>query len=370
MSAFAEGFGVRGLVRAFGKERTCPRGGSPYRAPRNLSRPRKQASSSAKRGQVRALQSAARDIGLCVLAVFFTACTKHDAPQVATGTPVTDAIAVVGGEAVPFEAIRATAAQNGYNLTETSGADLALRDTVNFELLAKEAERLGYEKEPGIRQLVKGMIVQKLVREKVDAQLPQLPKPADRELRAYFDKHAAEFTQPTLAKAQLLFLLKREGGDEALAKKRGELEEALKGGLPFADAVKKFSDDPAVQATGGVTNWIIQGQPQVQHPPDIVEAIFKVANSEAVAGPVETKQGVYWAKLVERRDGKVTTFEEARAQIAQRVDRQKRLELYDGYVAGLRKQFPVELHPERLKEKVASETKQPGPPMGPVRMAK
>lgn len=292
------------------------------------------------------------------------------APTVTSPAAPPDAIATVGGEAVPFEAVRATAAQNGYNLSETSGAELALRDTVNFELLAKEAERLGYEKEPGVRQLVKGMIVQKLVHEKVDAQLPQLPKLTDAELHAYYDAHAAEFTQPTLAKAQLLFLFKREKGEEALAKKRGEVEQALHGGMAFADAVKKFSDDPAVQANGGVTNWIIQGQPQVRHPQEVVEAIFNSANAETVAGPIETKQGLYWAKQVERRDGKVTTFEEARSQVAQRVDRQKRLELYDAFVAGLKKQFPVELHPERLNAKVVSETKKPGPPMGPVRIAK
>lgn len=304
------------------------------------------------------------------LATLLLAGCNRPAPPATKATPPPDAIALVGGEPVPFEAVRATAAQNGYNLADASGAELALRDTVNFELLAKEAERLGYTNEPGVRQLVKGMIVQKLVREKVDAQLPQLPKLTDAELRACYDAHVAEFTQPTLAKAQLLFLLKREGGEDALAKKRGEVEQALQDGMPFADAVKKFSDDPAVQATGGVTNWIIQGQPQVQHPPELVEAIFKTANSEAVAGPVETKQGVYWAKLVERREGKVSIFAEARTQVAQRVDRQKRLELYDAYVAGLKKQTPVELHPERLSAKVASESKQPGPPMGPVRMAK
>ena len=308
---------------------------------------------------------------VCLAAFAITGCDRQ-APTTTNpaSSPSPDAIAVVGGEAVSFEAVRATAAQNGYNLANAPGPELALRDTVNFELLAKEAERLGYEKEPGVRELVKRMTVQKLVREKVDAQLPQLPKLTDAELKAYYEAHVAEFTQATLAKAQVLFLLKREGGDEALAKKRGDVEQALRDGMPFADAVKKFSDDPAVQATGGVTNWIIQGQPQVQHPPELVEAIFKAANAEAVAGPVDTKQGLYWAKLVERRDGKTTTFEEARTQVAQRVDRQKRVELYDAYVAGLKKQFPVELHPERLKEKIASETKQPGPPMGPVRMAK
>ena len=71
-------------------------------------------------------------------------------------------------------------------------AELALRDTVNFELLAKEAERLGYEKEPGVRQLVKGMIVQKLVHEKVDAQLPQLPKLTDALLKKGYSEQDVE----------------------------------------------------------------------------------------------------------------------------------------------------------------------------------
>ena len=305
-----------------------------------------------------------------VLAALLLAGCKPPQPTATKTAPPADAVAVVGGEAVPFEAVRATAAQNGYKLGEPSGAELALRDTVNFELLAKEAERLGYANDPGVRQFVKGMIVQKLVREKVDAQLPQLPKPTDDELRAFYDKHVQEFSQPTLIRAQLLFLLKREGGDDALAKKKAELEQSLQGGMMFADAVKKFSDDPAIQSTDGVTNWIVQGQTQAQYPTDLVDALFKAPNPETVSGPIETKQGIYWAKSVERRDGKVTTFEEARGQLSQRVEREKRLELYNTFVTGLRKQFPVEFHPERLNAQLESETKKSGPPMGPVRLTK
>ncbi len=281
-----------------------------------------------------------------------------------------EAVALVGKEAVTFEAVRATAGQNGYNLNEKQGAELALRDTVNLELLANEAEKLGYTNDPAIRQFTKNMAVQKLVREKVDAELPKQARPADPEMKVYYERHKEEFTQPTLARAQLLFVLKRAGKEDATAEKKKQVEDALAAGIAFGDAVQKLSDDPSVQANGGVTNWIIKGQPAPQYPPAVVNAVFAAANLDQLQGPFESTQGFHWVKLVEKRDGKVSSFEEARGQIAQRLEREKRLDLYNAYVETVKRRVPVTLYPDRLESALANGRKEPGPPMGPVRIAK
>lgn len=301
---------------------------------------------------------------VAAIGLMLTACGKKQARV----EPAPEAVAQVGSESITFDAVRTTAAHNGHNLTKKEEAEKALRDAVNLELLAAEAEKLGYTKEPSIRHLVKSMAVQKLVSERVDAEMPKQDKLGEEELRAYYEAHKEEFSQPTLARAQLLFVMKRDGGAEALAKKNEDVTQALANGVAFGEIVKRFSDNPSVQADGGVTNWLIKGQSNVQYPPELLTAIFGSPSPDHVFGPVETTQGFYWGKIVEKREGKVTPFEEARGQIAQRVAREKRLELYDKYVEKLKKDHPVSVFPERLEKALESSQQQTGPPMGPVRL--
>ena len=156
----------------------------------------------------------------------FAGCSKPP-PQLPTvtkdGTPV---VAMVGSEPITMASLQVIAAQNGYNLQNAQDRELAMRDAVNNEILAVEAKKLGYEDDPDIRRYMKSQAVQKLLLATVDKE-HQGAVPTEAELKAFYDANTKDFTPPTLAKAQILGLLKRKGQEPQFAQKLDAVKSAI-----------------------------------------------------------------------------------------------------------------------------------------------
>ena len=275
-------------------------------------------------------------------------------------------VARVGERDITFDDLQIVALQNGYDLNKKSDHALALRDAVNQEVLAAEARKRGLENDPEIQRWVRSQIVQRLLRETVDAKEP--PKPTEAELRDYYEKHRAEFTPPTVAQAQILALLRRAGDEPAFTKRVEEVQAAIASGkLSFGQAVQHYSDDPAAKTQSGITNWLVKGEPNPLFPATVIDTVFGAADTKTVAGPIAFKDWVYFVRLHERRDGKPMPFEQARETIARTLARQKRMEAYNAFVQGLTQSVPVQTWPEKVAELTAAQAKPSGPPAGPVR---
>lgn len=101
-----------------------------------------------------------------------------------------------------------------------------------------------------------------------------------------------------------------------------------------------------------------------------IDALFSLTAQDAPRGPIETPQGTWFVKLIERRDGGPNDYEQAKRTISQRLYRQKRLSVYVGYVGKLKNDIAVQEFPEGLEAALDKSRSQSGPPMGPVRIAK
>ncbi|MFZ4767343.1 MAG: peptidylprolyl isomerase [Roseimicrobium sp.] len=302
-----------------------------------------------------------------ILLVFLPACSKQP-PQLPTftkdGTPV---VAMVGTEPITMASLQVIAAQNGYNLQNDKDRELALRDAVNNEILAAKAKELGYEDDPDIRRYVKAQAVQKLLLATVDKE-HQGAVPTEAELKAFYEANLKDFTPPTLAKAQILGLLKRKGQEPQFAQKLDAVKAAIAAKqVPFSELVKQFSDDPAAQAYAGMTNWLVKGEVNKQYPDAVLKAVFEAKDANEIAGPIEHNDWVYFVKQAELRDGKATGFDQAKGQIAQQMMRKKRLDTYNTFVEKLKSGVQVQRFPEKVAAEIQAATKQSGPPMGPVR---
>lgn len=279
---------------------------------------------------------------------------------------------MVGTEQITFAALQVIAAQNGYNLQKPEDVQLAIRDAVNNEILAAEAKKLGYEDDPEIKRYVKAQAVQKLLLASVDSkEQSAIAVPTEAELKDYYDKNLSEFTPPTVAQAQVLAILKRKGQEPVFEQKIAAVKEAIAAKqVPFSELVKQYSDDPAAKTYAGMTNWLVKGEPNKQYPQALIDGLFSAADTNTVIGPIENNDWTYFAKLHERRDGKTTGFEQAKGGIAQNIMRRKRLETYNRLVESLKSKTQVQTFPEKVTEELKAVTKQSGPPMGPVRVAK
>lgn len=274
---------------------------------------------------------------------------------------------MVGTEPITMASLQVIAAQNGYNLQNDKDRELAIRDAVNNEILAAKARELGYENDPDIRRYVKSQAVQKLLLATVDKE-HQGAVPTEAELKAYYDANLAQFTPPTLAKAQILALLKRKGQEPQFTQKLDAVKTALTAKeVPFSELVKQFSDDPAAQTYAGTTNWLVKGEANKQYPDSVLTAVFEAKDSTTIVGPIEHNDWTYFVKLAERRDGQSTAYEQAKPQIAQQLMRKKRLDAYNAFVEQLKGSVQVQTFPEKVAAEIQATTKQSGPPMGPVR---
>lgn len=293
---------------------------------------------------------------------------EHTAPTPAT-RPADEIVARVEERAIRFEDLRVVAAQNGHDLRKSADLALALREAIHQEVLALEARRRGYENDPEIRRYVRSQIVQRLLREMLDRPEATAARPSDAELRAYYDKNLAEFTRPTVARAQVLALLRRAGDEETFPRKLAELQGAFqKPQANFGELVQHYSDDPAARTQGGLTPWLTKGEPSRFHPPALIEAVFSAPDTKAILGPVSHGSWVYFVRLQERRESVPTPFEQAKDTIARLIVRRQRAEAYDAYVNSLARAARVETWPEKIPALVEAETQTGGPPLGPVRV--
>lgn len=284
------------------------------------------------------------------------------------GTPV---VAMAAGMPISLASLQVIAVQNGYDLSKPDQAKLALRDAVNLELLAAEAKKRGYQEDPDIVRYVKSQSVQKLLLDTVDAPGHQPAQPSDSELKAYYDQHLSEFSSPTVARAQLLALLKRKGQESTFQQKLDAVKLAIESKQqPFGQLVTQFSDDPAAKNYAGITNWLVKGEESKQYPKEILDAVFSAKDLVSIAGPIEHNDWVYFVKVAERKEGVVTPFKQAKSGIASKIHRAKRLEVYDRYVSQLSEGTEVVTYPEKVAEALKATATESGPPMGPVTLPK
>lgn len=309
-------------------------------------------------------------LSIPILCVFCVLCGCKENP-VATEKikgDTTPVVATVGSKPVTMRMLQRIAAQNGYDLREEKGRELAFRDAVNFELLAMEAEKRGYREHPDIEHYVKTQSVQRLLADTVDAGATRPEAPSEEALKDYYEEHLAEFTPPTMARARVLGLLKRQGQEAAFEQKLDAVKTAITAkAVPFGEMVAQFSDDPAAKAYGGMTQWLVRGQENKRYPQALIDAVFAASDPKEIHGPIEHNDWVYFVKLEEKRGGEAAAFEQSKARIAKQMERQQRLEAYDAFVAGLKSdELKVETFPDKVEAALEAKQEGGGPPAGPV----
>lgn len=274
-------------------------------------------------------------------------------------------VARVGDQIVSSEAVRQTVARNGYNIFDPASVKKGLDDAVQFELLAAEAKKLGLDKEPVVARQIKELLVQKLLEEKVDAQLVGLHF-SDSELKSYYEAHANDFRRPALAKGYVLTLLNTSGREAETHAKMAEALQGWKLSKKLDAVVKQYTDDPSERTSGGLSDYFVEGRPGRRYPLDVEEAMLALKLRGDVAGPILTPRAWYFVALIERRDAQPTPFEQARADIHKRLVRERRAKLLADYCDSLKKEFPVTINEAQLKAVAEASKLGAGPPPLPV----
>jgi peptidyl-prolyl cis-trans isomerase SurA len=145
----------------------------------------------------------------------------------------------------------------------------------------------------------------------------------DVEARKEYEAHKAEYAKS--ASVQLQEILVK---DEALAK---ELAARARQGEEFPALARQYSVAPS-KAGGGELGRLNKGEMNAQ-----LEAAAFALPVGGISEPLRTDQGWRIIKVMEKSEGSVVPFEEAKAELVKRLAQERANRAYEGYVEGLRK---------------------------------
>jgi peptidyl-prolyl cis-trans isomerase C len=234
-----------------------------------------------------------------------------------------------------------------------------LDNLVRFEVLAKEAQKRGLDKDAEVVRTMKQVMIQKLLKDEFDKVKPE--DISDQDAKKYYDAHPEEFNKPEEVRVSSILVK-----DESAAKK--VLADARMKGVDnqgFRNLVAQYSTDAATKDRGGDLRYFDTNTKEI--PRSIVDAAFKLQNIGENSPPVKTEQGWVVLKLTGRRKALARSFDEVKTTIKNRLYRDKRQDSMEAFVKALRDKANIKIDEGRLaKVQIEGSGNQfPGPGVPP-----
>lgn len=215
-----------------------------------------------------------------------------------------------------------------------------LDNLVRFEVLAKEAEKRGLNKDPEVVRTMKQVMIQKLLKDEFDKL--QLKDISDGDCKKYYSAHPEEFNKPEEARASMILVRDLATAKKVLADAR------IKGvdNQGYRNLVAEYSTDMPTKERGGDLRYFDAATKDI--PKELVDATFKLQNIGDNSEPVKTSQGFAILKLTGRRKAINRTFDEVKEQIRNKLYRDKRQDSMEAFVKDLRGKAKIKIEEGKL----------------------
>jgi peptidyl-prolyl cis-trans isomerase C len=240
-----------------------------------------------------------------------------------------------------------------------------LDSLIRFEVMANEAERRGYDKDPEVLRVMKQQMISKFLQKDFESKLKVEDVP-DADVEKYYTEHPAEFNQKDEVRVSEVMVKEKGKADKAYAEAKALPKAAALPTTPegkqFKDIVAKYSEDEDAKQRGGDLGFF--DKDSTRYPKPIVEAAFKLAEVGDVAPPLKTDKGWAVIRLTQKRPGFNRPLAEVKRQIQQRLFRDTRTKAMDNFVADLKKKAAIEIKDENLSKVVIDTGTGAGPNAG------
>lgn len=246
-----------------------------------------------------------------------------------------------------------------------------LDNIVRFEVLATEAAKAGYDRDPDVVQQMKQTMVRKLMSREV-SDLVKLSDITEEEMKKYYDDNGETYHKPEQVRVSHILI-----GDAAKAKKlHGDVVRKVNADRRnyrkiFAELARERSEDAATKPRGGDLRFFARTEEGGGLPKPVSDAAFGLGAIGEVSLPVQSEQGWHILLLTGRKNRYDRTLDQVKHQIQNRLFREKKREATDKYVADLKAKAKVEVQEDLLERVSVSGTSDatpgPGTPvLGPV----
>ncbi|MBI5068871.1 MAG: peptidyl-prolyl cis-trans isomerase [Deltaproteobacteria bacterium] len=244
-----------------------------------------------------------------------------------------------------------------------------LDNLVRFEVLAKEAERQGLDKDPDVQNTLRKVMVQKLVQRSFGDQ-EAAGKLPEAETREYYEKHRDEYVKPLRLRVYQILVKAPASGAER-AKKQDAARKILaqlraeekKNQLAFVSVAREKSEDDATKALGGDLNFRSRDDLEKLLGKAAADAAFGLRDGET-SGVVESPQGFLVLKVAGRQEAVDRPFEQVKVQISQKLYRERKTKEFDEFVKRLRETAAVKVNDAELEKVAVQGPPAPGMPAG------
>lgn len=193
------------------------------------------------------------------------------------------------------------------------------------------------------RALVEMDILVRALFERDGAKLQEKSKVSEADVKAFYEKHPDKFkTAETFTARHILIGSKESPAPDAAELKEEDVkakvtkvQEALKGGKPFEEAAKEFSDDPGSKEKGGLYENITFGA----FVPEF-EAAVRAQKPGVVGEPVKTPYGYHLIIVDKITPSELMTFEASKEKAEQLATQERQEQVMQDFVAAIKKEIP------------------------------
>jgi peptidyl-prolyl cis-trans isomerase C len=240
-----------------------------------------------------------------------------------------------------------------------------LDNMLRFELLARAAEKAGLANDPDVQFTMKKVMVSRYYQRFFQEQQGAAAVP-DEEVKKYYDEHQAEFHRPARLHAAHVFF-KAEAAAPDRAKKKAEAKKLLakvladekKNPGAFSVAARESSEDAATKPAGGDLGFKTEEELGKAYGAEVASAVVKLKDNETSAVVLETPKGFHLLRLFGRQPEMNRTLEDAKPQIAARLNSQRKSKEFDDLVKKLRDDAKIQINEAELAKVTVS-----APPAG------
>lgn len=203
-------------------------------------------------------------------------------------------------------------------------------ELINRELLCREGIAKGYDRDKDIAAVPEDKRFYVLSERTLEKEAPAVV--TDAEVRAYYDKHLADYSAPERVRASSIFVEKKETADAVIDELKGKK-------LRFSEAAVRYSTSPN-RVRGGDLGYFARGEVD----PEIEKAAFSMKVGSVSSDPVKTKYGYHIITVTDRRAPSVRTFEEVSGSIRDEIAGRRKSEARAALIKKLRKGAQVETY--------------------------
>jgi peptidyl-prolyl cis-trans isomerase C len=218
-----------------------------------------------------------------------------------------------------------------------------LDNMIQFELLAAEAKKRGYDKDQEVEQVRKQKMVQQMMKEQIDKGGHDPSEISEAQIKDYYDKHGDEFHKPAQVRASHILIKDKAKAQSVLKKvlaKPGDVQN-------FRTLAEEVSEDKETSGRGGDLRFFSSAKDKKADEPNVPDKVRDAAfslekNGDVLPSLVECEDGFHIIMLAGKRNAYDRSLEDARRMIQNRLWRTQRDDGVNKLVDELRAKAKIE----------------------------